>query len=58
MQRMDGGQTEEWRDWGRKVVKKTYSMKQRVREKYGTLEREGERNCSFQGLAAFQAVWL
>lgn len=30
----------------------------RGREKYGSVEREGERNCSFQGLAAFQAVWL
>lgn len=28
------------------------------REKYGSLEREGERNCSFQGLAGFQTALL
>ena len=59
------GHIGKWSDWGRKVVEKC-SMRERERErerergeeKYGALDREGERNCSFQGLAAFQAVWL
>ena len=34
------------------------SITERGREKFCTLQKEGGRNCSFQGLAAFQAVWL
>lgn len=37
---------------------KKQNMQQREKEIYSALEKEGERNCSFQGLAAFQAVWL